>query len=230
MNIYSRADYYVYAYVRSKDSATAKAGAPYYISKGRGNRAWIKHNSRAKTPNYISLIVICETELTEVGAYAIERRLIKLWGRKGIEPNGVLMNLGNGGEGGLGGQSHWPEHVKRSNKQRMETDNIGPLKKGSKMSETQKRKIRETSAINGYSARDDHERNKKISDALTGRKISDAHRTNIGKASKGRVPWNKGTKGIATGSPGARPRCVCILCRMEMGINNITRHYRTHHE
>lgn len=230
MDIYSRADYYVYAYIRSKDSVTAKAGTPYYIGKGRGNRAWAKHDSRAKTPNDYSLIVICETGLTEVGAYAIERRLIEFWGRKGIEPNGVLMNLAKGGEGGLGGQSHWPEHVKTSNRRRMKTDNIGPLKKGSKMSEEQKQKIKETSAINGYSAKDDHERNKKISAALSGRKKSNEHRINIGKASKGRVPWNKGTKGVVAGSPGARPRCACILCRMEMGINNITRHYRKHHE
>ena len=72
--------FYVYAYIRSKDSATAKAGTPYYIGKGTGSRAWGKHTN-IKLPNNI-YIVILEANLTELGAFAIERRLINWWGRK----------------------------------------------------------------------------------------------------------------------------------------------------
>jgi hypothetical protein len=87
--------FYVYAYIRSKDSATAKAGTPYYIGKGQGNRAWGKHNFNIPNAQYI---VILEHNLTELGALAIERKLIAWWGRKDLK-DGILYNLTSGGEG-----------------------------------------------------------------------------------------------------------------------------------
>lgn len=80
---------YVYAYIR-------KDGTPYYIGKGTGNRAWVKHNN-AKRPSARSRIIICESNLSEIGSYALERRLIRWHGLK--TENGILHNFTMGGPG-----------------------------------------------------------------------------------------------------------------------------------
>ena len=92
--------FYIYAYIRNKDSATAKAGTPYYIGKGTKNRLIEKH-TYVSVPRDKRCIIILESNLTEIGALSLERRYIKWWGRKDTG-TGILLNKTNGGEGASG--------------------------------------------------------------------------------------------------------------------------------
>jgi hypothetical protein len=80
--------YYVYAYLREDNS-------PYYIGKGKGKRAFDKRHSVSLPPK--NRIVFLETNLSNIGACALERRYIRWYGKK--TDGGILRNLTDGGEG-----------------------------------------------------------------------------------------------------------------------------------
>lgn len=99
-------NFYVYAYLRNRDSETAPVGSPYYIGKGKNNRAYDKHKN-TPTPNDKEFIVILKEGLDEAEAHQFEIELIKKYGRKDIG-TGILHNRTDGGEGASGAQGQVP--------------------------------------------------------------------------------------------------------------------------
>ena len=183
MNIYTRKNppsgFYVYAYLRQDNT-------PYYIGKGQNIRAWNQHDKGIHPPKDQTKIVILESNLTDIGALAIERRMIRWYGRKDTN-TGILRNLTDGGDGSAG--------YVATEKTRMKISVAG---KGRKL----KPRTKEHCAA--------------LSKSLTGRKLSEDHAAQIkerpawnkglighytqseesnekrSEALKGRVPWNKG--------------------------------------
>jgi hypothetical protein len=204
--------YYVYAYLRTD-------GTPYYIGKGKGTRAWDRHKNIPvpKDPKYITIL---ESNLTELGALAIERRMIFWYGRKDLG-TGILRNMAEGGTGGS---------LSPLSKQKISEKNRGKTahNKGVPVSEEQRLRITEQHRNRSL------ETCKKISMALTGRKASPETRAKQSAAGKGkmqtaewvekRIAGNRGKPNIGASRALkgiSKPKLVSrLLDRKEMSISN----------
>ena len=83
--------YYTYAYLREDRT-------PYYIGKGKGNRAYRRRYKGIKPPKDKSRILILKQNLTEEEAFRHEVYMIAVFGRKDLG-TGILHNRTDGGEG-----------------------------------------------------------------------------------------------------------------------------------
>jgi len=87
-------NYYTYAYLREDRT-------PYYIGKGKGNRAYRRRKNDTKSPKDKSRIIFLKQNLTEEEAFKHEIYMIAVFGRKDLG-TGILHNRTDGGEGPSG--------------------------------------------------------------------------------------------------------------------------------
>ena len=123
--------FYTYAYLREDKT-------PYYIGKGKGNRAWSKDHKPVMKPSHYRIMLL-KTNLTEEEAFNHEKYMIFVFGRKD-KGTGILRNRSDGGEksraGGIGNFREGTTHSEETKKL------IGSYHKGKVITESQKEKLR----------------------------------------------------------------------------------------
>jgi|ETNvirnome_6_100_1030635.scaffolds.fasta_scaffold70191_2 hypothetical protein len=89
--------FYVYGYLDDRDEI-------YYVGKGKGRRYKHPHHHLVNVPFDEDKIIFFEKNITEEQSINLERKLIKFYGRRGIDGGGCLINRTKGGNGGFSGK------------------------------------------------------------------------------------------------------------------------------
>ena len=162
--------FYTYAYLREDRT-------PYYIGKGKEDRAFIKNRKGIRPPNDKCKILILKQNLTEEEAFNHEKYMIDVFGRKDLG-TGILHNRTDGGEG--------PSGVIKSEETRRKLSEANKGEKshmyGKSLSQETKRKLSELNTGENnpnYGKSHSQETKRKMSEARKGKNV-------------GRKWWNDG--------------------------------------
>lgn len=150
--------FYSYMYLRENDT-------PYYVGKGKGNRAFKRKSCDIRAPKDKSRIIIFPM-LNEADAFESETALIDLFGRKDLG-TGCLHNRTSGGDGTSG--LLWSKEAKQK---------MSEARQGEKCYWLFGKRGSETPRFGITSSHSDATK-QKMSRARKGRKLSEAHRLAI---------------------------------------------------
>ncbi len=162
--------FYTYAYLREDKT-------PYYIGKGKGNRAYKKHRKGIGVPKDKSRIIFLKQNLTEEEAFRHEIYMIAVFGRKDLR-TGILHNLTDGGDGASGYVFSEETKRKQSEAHKGNTTWLGKTH-----SEETKRKMSDTRKGKTHS----EETKRKQSEAKKGKTFSEESKRKMSEAQKGKT-------------------------------------------
>lgn len=189
--------YYVYAYLREDLT-------PYYIGKGKNNRAWKKGKNEINPPRDKKRIIILSKNLTEIGSFALERRLIRWYGRKDNH-TGILRNKTDGGEGSSGSIRSIEFKLKSSERMLSEKNHW----KNKKHSEETILKMKVSKPL-GFG--------EKISNRLKNIPKTESHKLNLSLTNLGKKATDETKQKMSLKRKGVqKPKMQCLRCNLFFG-------------